>query len=751
MVAREQKVDIPQQGGLPQRYEKLCCLIFNWNDASNGRKNQVDEFLSVIKQRYGAFVTNVVLDYEDLRDAESSFAYHVENFLRKYDRRSSQLLIFYCGGSYAQNGQLFLHPHRHADPSVRWSQDVHRRILSAVANFLIIFDTTYMLEDHYSRMWLRTYERREALYAERGLVKENTLQILTLNGSDTHTLAPSLSSLATNFQEGVTIAQIHRMICDETSVIDAPSPSLYQDGPVGNGKTGIKLYPLSWPRLQKYQHHTFLDPHNDFLKGIESVPLQEDGTCEVLRLRMSSDIQDFSSPLSPVVVKRFTIRSNTREYFRDDFLREKESLVEVSKWNHGHLLGMLATFETHCEHFITLNIVLPYAAGRNLHEFLRLENDEGPIWWKKREFPESDTGFTGCLKDWRYAVYRQAIGLVDALAALHKDKNKKYIIHCDIKPANILIDKGKFKLADFGLSRFKDSDETSKTEWHRGTLIYSPPEKQDLMGRGRDVWALGCVLLEIAVMIRYAFQFVGTGNLVDKFQSDRAAFSRANGGDGNPIFHRTMGTVHEVLSGFSHMRPGLRKRIVLDGMSPVIRTMLQEDQSIRITAAVALSTLKEHYLSLQTDPELRLEIDCIDNPGGPPQFCDNWEFNPMLGANNNGILSPGTHIHNQSHVGGTFTRPHIPRISTVPLQDMLTDDLRSNGTPNQQQERPASCPKLHTANVQNLSQSLEVESECAGQAIQVNRLENQDRKRSLEPDESTIINKKPRWPHPLIF
>ena len=105
-------------------------------------------------------------------------------------------------------------------------------------------------------------------------------------------------------------------------------------------------------------------------------------------------------------------------------------------------------------------------------------------------------------------MFRESAGLVDALRVLHEDRNGKFIIHCDIKPANVLIQKGMFKLADFGLSRFKDSGEGSKTEWHRGTALYAPPERELPMGigRGRDAWALGCVLLEIALMIRYVFQ-----------------------------------------------------------------------------------------------------------------------------------------------------------------------------------------------------------------------------------------------------
>jgi serine/threonine protein kinase len=310
----------------------------------------------------------------------------------------------------------------------------------------------------------------------------------------------------------------------------------------------------------------------------------------------------------------------------------------VSKWNHRHLLGMLATFETRCSGFETLNIVLPFARGGNLYEFLRLEQDTR---WARRGFPSSDPSLIGCLSDWRYAVYRETVGLAEAVAALHADGNGKFILHCDIKPANVLIDGGTFKLADFGLSRFKDSGETSKTEWYRGTALYSPPERESLMGRGRDVWALGCVFLEVAFMIRYAFQCVifgkagetrnpkyeGMRNIIDMFELDRKN-SNSITGERTAIYYKTMDCVRQQIESFCTMRPGLRKRITVDGMFPVIKRMIEEDQKTRITAAEAAAQLKANYLSLQHDPQLQEEITERDNPGGPPALPftdDDWK------------------------------------------------------------------------------------------------------------------------------
>jgi serine/threonine protein kinase len=243
---------------------------------------------------------------------------------------------------------------------------------------------------------------------------------------------------------------------------------------------------------------------------------------------------------------------------------------------------MLASFETRCGIHDTLNVVLPFASGGNLYNFLRIERESR---WEQSGYPTSLPSLVGCLADWRYAVYQEVVGLADALAELHSDKNGKFMMHCDIKPDNILIHNRTFKLADFGLSRFKDSDETSKTTWYLGTALYSPPEREDKMGRGRDVWALGCVFLEIAFMIRFAFQnavFVNPNvtNVIDDFKLQREKSCEEKGREKTAIYHKTMDCVHFHVVSFNAMRVGLRKLITVNGMMPIIKRIVGNDDSL---------------------------------------------------------------------------------------------------------------------------------------------------------------------------
>jgi tetratricopeptide (TPR) repeat protein len=93
---------------------------------------------------------------------------------------------------------------------------------------------------------------------------------------------------------------------------------------------------------------------------------------------------------------------------------------------------------------------------------------------------------------------RIAAELLEGLAALHA----LAIVHRDVKPANVLLTaKGEVKLADFGLARHLDRDETRATMDRAlvGTVDYLSPE-QALGGEAdprSDLYAAGLVLYEM--------------------------------------------------------------------------------------------------------------------------------------------------------------------------------------------------------------------------------------------------------------
>ncbi|WZZ02302.1 hypothetical protein YC2023_074630 [Brassica napus] len=100
-------------------------------------------------------------------------------------------------------------------------------------------------------------------------------------------------------------------------------------------------------------------------------------------------------------------------------------------------------------------------------------------------------------------IRRAALMILQGLEALHS----RGYVHCDLKPANVLLFPSKIvgepwdlKLADFGLS--KEPSCTNPRSLSGGTKEYMPPEslgpnRVKMIGPGVDMWALGCVVLQM--------------------------------------------------------------------------------------------------------------------------------------------------------------------------------------------------------------------------------------------------------------
>lgn len=121
-----------------------------------------------------------------------------------------------------------------------------------------------------------------------------------------------------------------------------------------------------------------------------------------------------------------------------------------------------------------LFLVMDYVAGRSLSEEIRAAKPKGLPWQRILEI----------LKP-----------ICSALNFAHQ----KNIVHCDIKPGNILIrSQGEILLADFGIARYKG--EISAALQGAGTLTYMSPEQiQGLPPTPQmDIYSLGVILYEMA-------------------------------------------------------------------------------------------------------------------------------------------------------------------------------------------------------------------------------------------------------------
>lgn len=98
--------------------------------------------------------------------------------------------------------------------------------------------------------------------------------------------------------------------------------------------------------------------------------------------------------------------------------------------------------------------------------------------------------------------YQIAVGTAKGLAYLH-DECLEWVLHCDVKPENILLDSGyNPKVADFGLSKLLNRGtniSTSTFSKIRGTRGYMAPEwVYNLPITSKvDVYSYGIVMLEL--------------------------------------------------------------------------------------------------------------------------------------------------------------------------------------------------------------------------------------------------------------
>ncbi|XP_022766356.1 G-type lectin S-receptor-like serine/threonine-protein kinase At5g35370 [Durio zibethinus] len=128
-----------------------------------------------------------------------------------------------------------------------------------------------------------------------------------------------------------------------------------------------------------------------------------------------------------------------------------------------------------------------------------------------------------------------ALGTARGLAYLHSGCEHK-IIHCDVKPENILLhDHFLAKISDFGLSKLLSPEQSSLFTTMRGTRGYLAPEwlTNSAISEKTDVYSFGMVLLEIVS---------GRKNCSLKTQSH--SLDDTNSGGGNSSSSSAMGLVY---------------------------------------------------------------------------------------------------------------------------------------------------------------------------------------------------------------
>lgn len=137
------------------------------------------------------------------------------------------------------------------------------------------------------------------------------------------------------------------------------------------------------------------------------------------------------------------------------------------------------------------------------------------------------------LLDWDMR-FNIALGTAKGLAYLHQDCESK-IIHCDIKPENVLLDDNFLaKVSDFGLAKLMTREQSHVFTTLRGTRGYLAPEwiTNYAISEKSDVYSYGMVLLEI-ISGRKSYDPVETS---EKAHFPSYAYKKLEEGDLRDIF-----------------------------------------------------------------------------------------------------------------------------------------------------------------------------------------------------------------------
>jgi serine/threonine protein kinase len=166
-----------------------------------------------------------------------------------------------------------------------------------------------------------------------------------------------------------------------------------------------------------------------------------------------------------VAVKILTRQLSANPDALERFKREAETLRQL---DHPNIVKFIDAFE-YAGQFV---IVMEYLPGGSLHDLIKT----GPLPLDRAR--------------------RITLELCDALVRSHHLN----VIHRDIKPDNVLLDKnGTPKLGDFGVARLEEGTRITRTGTQVGTPFYMSPEAWEgkPLDAQADIWSLGVMFFEM--------------------------------------------------------------------------------------------------------------------------------------------------------------------------------------------------------------------------------------------------------------
>uniref|UniRef100_A0A2N9GH19 Receptor-like serine/threonine-protein kinase n=1 Tax=Fagus sylvatica TaxID=28930 RepID=A0A2N9GH19_FAGSY len=202
----------------------------------------------------------------------------------------------------------------------------------------------------------------------------------------------------------------------------------------------------------------------------------------------------------------------------------------------------------------------------------------------------------GPVLEWRERL-EIALGTARGLAYLHSECEHR-IIHCDVKPENILLhDNLQVKISDFGLSKLLNPDQSALFTTMRGTRGYLAPEwlTSSAIYDKADVYSYGMVLLEI-VRGRKNCSLQTWSHSTKNSSSEGSASSTSSISELRPIYFPLFALqMHEQRRYLELADPRLEGRVTSEEVEKLVRIALccvHEDPMLRPTMANVVGMLE---------------------------------------------------------------------------------------------------------------------------------------------------------------
>jgi len=281
-------------------------------------------------------------------------------------------------------------------------------------------------------------------------------------------------------------------------------------------------------------------------------------------------------------------------------MREADTL---RKRRHPHIVPLLASFTRNVlessyevKYF---NMIFPHAE-MDMEQWMSLE--QPPLFLRNQS--------RECQR--RY-LYQAICDLISGLAFLHREIDGMVTSHHDLKPRNILAVRNVLMICDLGRSHLIPLEYGSETEGQSGlgTYTYHPPEYWNddgtratkAHGRAFDVWAMACIMIEVAILIVYDWE----SQKVKAFREDRLKLpdtvrrfpSQSKQGGPDDSFHNSISVVDAWLLRLEEDGSPMMKQTLAVAVG-----MLRQDPKERLYSWEALLDMYEILNSDEPNAEL---------------------------------------------------------------------------------------------------------------------------------------------------